>query len=235
MGIRNIYTFFEKLCSDFAGRAFIIVMTVGTDNYRLQIRQRHVSDVEIAAKQDSIEFIRCDEATFSQLYREHYDGVFRYCTHRLFDRQTAEDVTATVFLKVVENLPRFRGGRKAFGFWLYKIATNTINSHLRKIVRQKKLLKDLADYRKATCDFDGDDPIDDQARKLAMLQHGLLSLKPRYQTVITLRFFENMKLVDIAEVLGSSPGTVRSQLTRGLVKLRKKMTALDKRTEPEVL
>ena len=139
-----------------------------------------------------------------------------------------EDVRLRSILKVVENLPRFRGGEQAFGFWLYKIATNTINSHLRKTVRQKKLLKELADHRKATADSDCDDPIDDQADKLAMLRQGLLSLRPRYQTVITLRFFENMKLVDIAEVLGSSPGTVRSQLTRGLAKLRKKMTALEK-------
>jgi RNA polymerase sigma factor (sigma-70 family) len=46
-------------------------------------------------------------------------------------------------------------------------------------------------------------------------------LKPRYQTIITLRFFENLKLTEIAEVLASSPGTVRSQLARALAKLRK--------------
>jgi RNA polymerase sigma factor (sigma-70 family) len=40
-----------------------------------------------------------------------------------------------------------------------------------------------------------------------------------------LRFFENLKLVEIAEVLGSSDGTVRSQLARALAKLRKKMSA----------
>jgi len=51
----------------------------------------------------------------------------------------------------------------------------------------------------------------------------MLTLKPRYQTIITLRFFENLRLTEIAEVLGSSPGTVRSQLKRALDKLRKKI------------
>jgi len=53
------------------------------------------------------------------------------------------------------------------------------------------------------------------------LREAVFTLKPRYQTIITLRFFENLKLTEIAEVLGSSPGTVRSQLTRSLAKLRK--------------
>ena len=56
----------------------------------------------------------------------------------------------------------------------------------------------------------------------------MMALRPRYQTIITLRFFENLKLTEIAEVLGSSAGTVRSQLARALVKLRKKMTAAER-------
>jgi RNA polymerase sigma factor (sigma-70 family) len=69
-----------------------------------------------------------------------------------------------------------------------------------------------------------DSPVADcgeSADKLAVLREAVFALKPRYQTIITLRFFENLKLTEIAEVLGSSPGTVRSQLSRALAKLRK--------------
>jgi len=51
----------------------------------------------------------------------------------------------------------------------------------------------------------------------------MLTLKPRYQTIVTLRFFENLTLTEIAEVLGSNPGTIRSQLARALGKLRKRI------------
>jgi RNA polymerase sigma factor (sigma-70 family) len=64
---------------------------------------------------------------------------------------------------------------------------------------------------------------DESAGKSALLREAMLALKPRYQTIITLRFFENLKLTEIAEVLGSSAGTVRSQLARALAKLRKKI------------
>ena len=161
---------------------------------------------------------RCDSRTFVQLYRCHYDAVFRYCAHRLFCRQLAEDVTSDVFLKVVENIRSFKGDEKQFRCWLYRIATNAVNNHLRKAARRNRILK-------LACEQANSHVIDceESDEKLAVLKKAVFSLRPRYQTIIILRFFENLKLTEIAEVLGSSPGTVRSQLTRALAKLRKFM------------
>jgi RNA polymerase sigma-70 factor (ECF subfamily) len=163
-----------------------------------------------------------DPAVFVQLYRRHYDAVFRYCVHRLFERQTAEDVTSEVFLKVVENLDRFKGSERQFRNWLYTIATNAVNSYLRKTARRNRLLKiarKQANSQVADCG--------ESAEKLALLREAVLSLKLKYQTVITLRFFENLKLTEIAEVLASKPGTVRSQMARALAKLRKVLATED--------
>ena len=155
-------------------------------------------------------------AAFVQLYRSHYDAVFRYCVHRLFERTAAEDVTSDVFLKVVENIHSFKGNERQFRCWLYRIATNAVNHYLRKTARRNRLLKvarEQVNSQTADCG--------ESAEKVALLREAVFALKPRYQTIITLRFFENLKLTEIAEVLASSPGTVRSQLARALVKLRK--------------
>ncbi|MHC4483295.1 MAG: RNA polymerase sigma factor [Planctomycetota bacterium] len=167
-----------------------------------------------------IDRARNDSTAFVQLYRSHYDAVFRYCVHRLFERQLAEDVTSEVFLKVIENINGFKGNEKQFRCWLYRIATNTVNNHLRKTARRNRLLKFAREHSNSQ-DADCVVPTD----KLTLLREAVFTLKPRYQTIITLRFFENMKLTEIAEVLGSSPGTVRSQLTRALAKLRKVLVA----------
>ncbi|MEJ2703436.1 MAG: sigma-70 family RNA polymerase sigma factor [Sedimentisphaerales bacterium] len=159
---------------------------------------------------------RRDPAAFVQLYRKHYDAVFRYCVHRLFERLTAEDVTSDVFLKVVESFGSFKGGERQFCNWLYKIATNAVNQHLRKASRRSSLLNDA---RERTHDQTADGG--ESVEKIALLRNAMRSLKPRYQTIITLRFFEKMKLAEIAEVLGSRPGTVRSQLARALARLRR--------------
>lgn len=167
---------------------------------------------------DLIVQARTSYNAFALLYRRHYDAIFKYCAHRLFDRHLAEDMTSQVFLKVVEKFHSFEGSERQFRNWLYIIATNVVNQHLRKSARQKVSLKILEEQSNIK-----NSPSEDCTVKLVILKRAMLTLRPRYQTIITLRFFENMKLTEIAEVLGSSPGTIRSQLARALAKLRKKM------------
>jgi RNA polymerase sigma-70 factor (ECF subfamily) len=194
-----------------------MVMVVGT----LKLRRTIGVDNDNKAADNSKLIARAcsNPAVFVRLYRRHYHAVFRYCVHRLFERQAAEDVTSDVFLKVVENIHCFRGNEHQFRNWLYRIATNAVNNYLRKTARRNRLLKaacEQANSPVADCADCGE-----SADKLVLLREAVFSLKPRYQTIITLRFFENLKLTEIAEVLGSSPGTVRSQLARALAKLRK--------------
>jgi len=184
------------------------------------------NDSKAANSDQLIARARKDPSAFVQLYRRHYDAVFRHCVHRLFERQTAEDITSQVFLKVVENLGRFKGTEQQFCNWLYRIATNAVNDHLRKAVRRKTLLK-VACEQANSQDANNKDTSDE---KLAVLREAVLSLKPRYQTIITLRFFENMRLTEIADVLACSRGTARSQLARALSKLRRRLIASDKAT-----
>jgi RNA polymerase sigma-70 factor (ECF subfamily) len=61
--------------------------------------------------------------------------------------------------------------------------------------------------------------------KKAHLKRALLSLKPKYQDVIALRFFEKMKLTEIAACLGKNPSTIRTWLNRATARLRKKLDA----------
>lgn len=198
-------------------------MTVGTDTQlawetlgqvpenTITIENRHVITDE-----------HYDADTFMRRYRQLYDVIFRYCVHRLFNRAAAEDVTATVFLKVVENLERFRGGDKAFSCWLWRIAGNEINSYLRDSVRRMKLTQDMA-LRSAGCNMDDAPTLQHRAEKMDILRRAIFSLKPKYQTVITLRYLENKDISEIAGIVGRSEATVRSQISRALAKLRREM------------
>jgi RNA polymerase sigma-70 factor (ECF subfamily) len=203
---------FYFFCRVFARRAFTIVMIVEACKLR--------STTDVDEDNGLVIQARSDRAAFVQLYRRHYDAIFRYCAHRLFDRATAEDVTSEVFLKMVENFHSFRGADSQFRNWLYTIATNAVNNHLRRMNRHDRLLQSACKQSNNSIN-----DCDESPERLALLKESILTLKLRYQTIITLRFFENMKLIEIAEVLGSSPGTVRSQLARALAKLRVKMNS----------
>ena len=85
-----------------------------------------------------------DSAAFAQLYRLHYDNIFRYCARRLFNRHAAEDVTSIVFFKAMRTIGFFRGNSKDFRNWLYRIATNAVNDHLRTAKRRADAICDIA-------------------------------------------------------------------------------------------
>ena len=166
----------------------------------------------------------CDSAAFAQLYRLHYDNIFRYCARRLFNHHAAEDVTSIVFFKAMRTIGSFRGNSKDFRNWLYRIATNAVNDHLRTAKRRADAICNIAMVQGREHSFDAESDAEFQEQVLPVKQ-ALLTLKPKQQTVITLRFFEKLKLTEIAEILGQDPATTRSQLSRALSSLRKKLGA----------
>ena len=197
-------------------------MTAGIDATRTQ-RQTTLGFSE-DEHPNLIERACSDPDAFAQLYLAHYDDVFHYCIRRLFDRHSAEDVTSTVFSKVMHNLSSFDGKTIDFRNWLFRIATNAVNDYLRDAQRRADVTQRIV--RDARLESVFVIPADDELlEKKALLKQALLSLKPKYQTVITLRFFENMKLTEIAACLGKNPSTVRTWLSRATAKLRKKLDA----------
>jgi RNA polymerase sigma-70 factor (ECF subfamily) len=197
-------------------------MTVGTGKKRIQ-RQANLA-ISKGENMDLIERACSDPDAFAQLYLSHYNNVFHYCIRRLFDGHRAEEVTSTVFFKVMHNLGSFDGTVTDFRSWLFRIATNAINDHLRDSKRRADVLQRIVRNNHAESVFViGAD--EELIRRKALLKQAILSLKPRYQTVITLRFFENMKLTEIAACLGKNPSTIRSWLSRATAKLRKKLDA----------
>jgi RNA polymerase sigma-70 factor (ECF subfamily) len=197
-------------------------MTVGIGKKRIQ-RQRTLAFSE-DENTDLIRRACSDPDAFAQLYLMHYDNVLRYCVRRLFDRHSAEDVTSTVFFKVMHNLSSFDGTAIDFRSWLLRIATNAVNDHLRDAKRRADVIgRAVIGTRAKSVFVIGCD--EELLERKALLRQALLSLKPKYQTVITLRFFENMKLTEIAACLGKKPSTVRSWLSRATAKLRKKLNA----------
>ena len=105
--------------------------------------QRHTSlSLSESEHTDLIRRACGDPDAFAQLYLLHYQDVFNYCTRRLFDRHSAEDVTSTVFFKVMHNLDSFDGRANDFRSWLFRIATNVCIDRLRSSYHRSIELKE---------------------------------------------------------------------------------------------
>src|SRR5437588_11050164 len=86
-----------------------------------------------AADGDLVVRAKSDRGAFSRLYDRYYPRVARYCLRRLFDRTLADDVVSEVFLQVASHIRTFTGRTETdFRRWLFRIATNAVNAHLRQ-------------------------------------------------------------------------------------------------------
>jgi RNA polymerase sigma-70 factor, ECF subfamily len=165
---------------------------------------------------------RTDREAFGQLYDACYPDVFRYCFRRLFVRAVAEDVTADVFLSVASKMRQFEGTTEEdFRRWVFRIATNEANAYVRQTKRRRMLLESAARSGALAAAVDSQPhQLDVETLDWPVLYQAILSLKPRDQAIVVLRFFQQMSHEQIASVLGERPATVRVGLSRALEKLR---------------
>jgi RNA polymerase sigma-70 factor, ECF subfamily len=163
-----------------------------------------------------------DPAALGALFDRYYPRVARYCLRRIFDRAAAEDVTSDIFLKVASNWKTFGGSTETdFRRWLFRIATNAVNAHLRQSRRRQELWELAARSRVNRA---GSRPSEAHSENLdwAAVYQAVLELDDRDQTIIMLRFFAGCTHEEIADVVESTPGAVRTALSRALKGLRER-------------
>jgi len=172
--------------------------------------------VEQTVYDDLVILAKSQASALGRLYELYYDRIFRFCVHRLFNRSAAEDVTSSVFLTVARTMREFKGRTEQdFRSWLYTIAANQANAHIRKTLRRQRLMKNVVAARME------DSPEQGAWSNLdwPTLYAAVGQLKPEHQTLLTLRFFENMDYDEIARIVKARPATVRVTLHRILRRL----------------
>jgi len=172
--------------------------------------------VEEKTYDDLVILAKSQTAALGRLYDLYYDRIFRFCVHRLFNPSTAEDVTSAVFLTVARGMAQFKGQTEQdFRNWIYTIAANQANAHIRKTMRRQRLMEHFVARRRAR--EQGSDAL--SSLDWPSLYAAIQELKPDHQTILTLRFFEDMDYDDIARVVDARPGTIRVTLHRILRRL----------------
>lgn len=156
---------------------------------------------------------------FRPLYQHYFPRVFAYVAYRVGTKQEAEDLTANIFMKVIESVARFEyRGDGAFATWLFRIAHNEVQQFYRTLYQRDIVpLDDLPEIESVEL-------LPDEAfvrkEQFARLRQSLLTLSPRRQEIITLRFFGGLRNHEIAAVLALDERTVASHLCRGLEALK---------------
>ena len=159
-----------------------------------------------------------DAAAFEQLYRQHYRRVYSLCLRMLGSQTQAEDLTQEVFLQVFRKLGSFRGDSQ-FTTWLHRLTVNQVLMHFRKRGVKLEHTSEEGDFTNVV-----DTPLQ-STRRISMvdrlaLEKAIAELPPGYRTVFALHDIEGYEHEVIANMLGVSIGTSKSQLHKARMRLR---------------
>ena len=148
------------------------------------------------------------------LYRDNFQKVYNYAYYRVLNPALAEDLTSTVFVKIVENIDRYDPSKAAFSTWAIRIAHNTIVDHFRK-QKVNVPLDDLgANEPSSTDEYPA---LDEHAKEVARL---LSFIEEEDRELVYLKYYEDKRNVEIAEIFDMNPSTVATRLHRALATMR---------------
>jgi RNA polymerase sigma-70 factor (ECF subfamily) len=167
-----------------------------------------------------------DKDAFSKLFDFYYDKITKYVFRRTLDVEYSKDITSNVFLKALDNIESFKwkNGDYSFDGWIFKIATNEVNQYFRKQNRYRLIIDDpemsfnLKDESNLSLEIEK--KIDND-KYLIILSKAIKELKPIYQDILHLRYFEEMPYNEISEVLKKNESTVRVYARRAIEELEK--------------
>ncbi|MBN1310463.1 MAG: sigma-70 family RNA polymerase sigma factor [Anaerolineae bacterium] len=156
-----------------------------------------------------------------ELYNRHWPAVFRYLYYRVGDRQAAEDLTAEVFARMLEALPRYRPTGVPFKAWLFQIARNLAVDHFRKVGKRVAVSLD-PEMENQMVNHLEESPHARVERNLTneRLQSALATLNPDQRDVVIMRIIGEMPIREVAQALGKSEDAVKALQRRGLLALR---------------
>ena len=154
-----------------------------------------------------------EEAAYTQLLNTYWKDVYRFQFSKTNDEDEAEDITIKTFAKAFDKISTFNDDYK-FKTWLISISKNIYIDHLRK---QKTVTVSLSkDDHAYKIKDDEPSPVDKLIieQNLAQLLAYIKQLKPHYQQIINLRFFQEMSYKEIANTTGEPMNNVKVKLLR---------------------
>ncbi len=166
---------------------------------------------------DLVQEAQINLAGFKHLYERWLSPVYRYFYSRTGNSKDAEDLTAQVFLKVYENLPRYHE-RGQFSAWLFTIVRNQAMNYFRSGSREVSL--EIIDPVGETRDLLSQAVRSDEIQRL---HHLIQTLPEDEQEMIRLRFVVKLGYREIGVVVNRKEDAVRKSITRLLARMESQL------------
>jgi RNA polymerase sigma-70 factor (ECF subfamily) len=144
------------------------------------------------------------------LFERHYVHVYNFLYKMSKDKMLSEDITQDVFYKLIKYRGSYNNGK--FVSWMFTIARNSLASHYKNIKVKYGDLEHL--QYKLTEDQT------DTSEECSHLQKALDQLNPLDRELLILNRLQEIRYNELAEIMGSTPGAVKTKVSRALKKLK---------------
>lgn len=172
-----------------------------------------LSETELLAK--AADF---DESAITELYDRYESRIYHYIYRRTGEPVLAEDLTAQVFLKMLEAIRSGNAWHSSFSGWLFRIAHNMVVDHYRRRDRQNHMSIDDA----PPLPEPKQNPASATQAKLDAeeLRAAIYRLTEEQAQVVSLRFLEGYSINEVAEIMDKTEGAIKALQYRAVSSLR---------------
>lgn len=153
---------------------------------------------------------------FNQLVRKYQERIYWHIRKMVIDHDDADDIVQDVFIKVYRAIDKFRADAQLFT-WIYRIATNECLTFLNK--KRRRFFLPIGDVEgelknklDTSSDLDGD-------QIQLKLQKALLKLPDKQRLVFNMKYYDEMKYEEIAEITDTSVGALKASYHHAVKKI----------------
>lgn len=159
-----------------------------------------------------------DAVALGELYDRYEAKIYHYIYRRCGDQVMAEDLTAQVFLKMLESIHDGKSWHSSFSGWLYRIAHNLVIDQYRRRDRQPSVNIDDAPPTAANVE----DPVATAEMNIdaERLRAAIRRLTDEQAEVVSLRFLEGYSIAEVAAMVGRTEGAIKALQYRAVAALR---------------
>lgn len=168
-------------------------------------------------------FLGGDASAFDRIVERHQEKVLRVCRRYAADEATAWDLWQEAFMKLHGSLARWTEG-ESVAPWLMRIAVNVGRDAARRRRSWTRRFRPFAPGEEAAFPArDGAPPLSPAPREGEALRRALADLPRMQKETLTLRYFGELPVRDVAAALGMSESSAKTHIARGLTRLRSKV------------
>jgi RNA polymerase sigma factor (sigma-70 family) len=160
-----------------------------------------------------------NQAALEDLVQRYYGPLHAYILRMGGEYYVAVDLVQEVFIKVCRHIGNYRN-EMPFKPWIYTIASNTYKDYLKKAYVQKDVPVGLEQVETAAVTADTPETIFLENAERERIGAALQRLGEIYREVLVLRYYQDLKLEEIAMTLNIPVGTVKSRLSTALYTIK---------------